>query len=151
MLKKPTKKSLVEQGTTVGSAIVGGAVSDGVVGLVPEEYKKWGKPAFALACAIASASVKSNTTSGKILQGAFAGMSIKQGLDYLRELIGGQMSAKEGDSQFAKFTNNVLGLAGTEIHTPNLVMDASMFQRNRSALASTVQKEPATSSKNMIA
>lgn len=115
MLKKPTKKSLIDNGTTIGSAVVGAAVSDGVVGLVPDEYQKWGKPAFALATAIAAASVKGNSTGGKITQGALVGASIKQALDSLREMLAGSMTPQDSTTEVGKFANRVLGLGSADI------------------------------------
>ncbi|WP_338731759.1 hypothetical protein [Mangrovimonas cancribranchiae] len=134
MFKKPNTKKIADNGTKIGAGVVGAAVSDGLVGLVPKEYekyKKWGKPAFALAMAIAAAAVDTKSTGGKITQGALAGMSIKQGLDALRELVLSKVDKQEGETAMARFTNHVTGLAAGTVEVPEVTVDSSMFQRNR--------------------
>lgn len=119
MFKKPTTKNAGTQALTIGVGVAGAALSDGVVGLVPEQYAKWGKPALALATAILAAATKTNTTGGKVLQAGFAGMSIKQGLETLREMVSSKIPVQDAETQVGKFTNGILGLASAD--TPLVV------------------------------
>ena len=123
MFKKLSKKNTQDTAVIVGAAVVGAAVSDGVVGLVPEQYKKWGKPAFALATAIAAAATKSSTSTEKAVQSALIGMSIKQGLDALRELVLSKIPTQDAQTEIGKFSNRVLGLAAGDapIYVPQIV------------------------------
>lgn len=125
-LKKPSKSGITEQGTVVGSAVVGAMVSDGLVSLIPAEFSAYGKPAVALATAIASASISGTSTSAKITKGALAGMSIKQGMDALRELVLSKIPKQDADSVIGNFSNKVLGL-GTG--TNRLAIPTNTFSR----------------------
>lgn len=82
------KETVVDYAITGGSALAGGTVSKGVMGLASESLKKpLVRGAFAALALLGAGSIQGEDTGAKIARGALLGVSVEQGLGAVSSLV----------------------------------------------------------------
>ena len=108
----PTNSKVAKEAQVLGGAIVGGAVSDGVIRLLPSGLTT--KGLLTIGTGFAAASVKGNDSGSNLLKGAFIGMAITQGIAAIRQLVGSSASNYVASNQGKASAKFVAGLADAD-------------------------------------
>lgn len=82
------KGTVVDYAITGGSALVGGTVSKGVMGLASEGLKKpLVRGAFSILALLGAGSIQGKDTGAKIARGGLLGVSVEQGIGAISSLV----------------------------------------------------------------
>ncbi|WP_272149128.1 hypothetical protein [Tenacibaculum aiptasiae] len=82
------QKTATDYAITGGSALVGGTVSKGVMGLAPEGFKKpLVRAGICLATLFTAGTIQGKDTGAKIARGALLGVSVEQGMGAVSTLV----------------------------------------------------------------
>lgn len=87
MLQTPKQENILSSSALVGSAVVCGLVSDGVIGVIPVGTTQQKRIVLGLISLIAMAAVKGKDYTATALKGAFGGMAIFQIAQVVRDFI----------------------------------------------------------------
>lgn len=109
MFQKPTSKTITSAAVKVGAGVVGAKVSDGAVAIMPDSAKDYAKPIVALAALAVAACMSPKSTGEEAVQAAFVGAALKQGTDYVTELLTDNVDAKDNSTTLNKFVNGLVG------------------------------------------
>lgn len=107
--KKPSKKSIKDNATLVGTAALGAMASDGVVGFIPKGNTFMVKLGVAALTAVGAASV----TSSPAVKGLLAGMAVRQTQKAVQEVIKKRVDTDTiSNPKVKNFMEYTLGLKG---------------------------------------
>lgn len=109
MFKKPTSKTAVSAAVKVGAGIAGAKLSDGLVSVMPESTNNYKKLLVAGIAILGAAAVPAQTTAGEAVQAAFVGMAVKQGTDYVTDMLKESVPVQDNATTSGKFLNAVIG------------------------------------------
>ena len=109
MFKKPNSKTAVSAVVKVGAGVAGAKLSDGLVSVMPESTNSYKKLLVAGLAIVGAAAVNAQTTAGEAVQAAFVGMAVKQGTDYVTEMLTESVPAQDNTTTTGKFLNAVIG------------------------------------------
>jgi hypothetical protein len=126
MFQKPSQSSAMSSVVKIGAGVAGAKLSDGVVSVMPESTNNYKKLLVTGVALLAAASVNPKTTAGEAVQAAFVGMAVKQGTDYVTEMLVESVPAKDNTTTSGKFLNAVIG------HTPAATPVAATARLGRS-------------------
>lgn len=108
--KKPSKKSIKDNATLVGTAALGAMASDGVVGFIPKGDSLMVKIGVAAAAALAAASV----SNSPVTKGLFAGMAVRQTQKVVQMVAQKSVNPETiSNPKFKSFVKGTLGLKGS--------------------------------------
>ncbi|WP_417885332.1 hypothetical protein [Zunongwangia sp.] len=93
-----------------GGAVLGGAVSDGVMAIVPADQKTVARYGMTGGDVVLASLVKGKDSISQIVKMAGIGIAVKQGLAVIRDFAEGQISVDE-NSLASKFVGGAVGLA----------------------------------------
>lgn len=125
----PTVKKIGTEAIFAGSAVLGGAASEGVVGLLPQS--KFTKLGLTVLSTIAAAAIKGTDEKATAARGLLAGMAIRQGLNAAQDALAPMVSeyvAANPDSKIAGFLSRATGLGGPGVHYPAILPSPSLYQ-----------------------
>ena len=88
---------------------------------------------------VAAASVNPKTTAGEAVQAVFVGMAVKQGTDYITEMLVESVPAQDNQTTTGKFLNAVVGHSIEVAPTP---VETARLNRSRS-LRNPIEWTPA--------
>lgn len=111
MFKKPTSKTAVSAAVKVGAGVAGAKLSDGLVSVMPESTNSYKKLLVAGIAILGAATVNAQTTAGEAVQAAFVGMAVKQGTDYVTDMLKESVPVQDNTTTTGKFLNAVVGHA----------------------------------------
>ena len=121
MVGTPTVNKVTSQGKAVGGVILGGALSKGVIGLLPQS--KYTKLGFAVLSLVGAASIKGSGEGAKLAKNALVGMGAVQGMEAIQEMAA-PASQKVVDAidnaQLKDFTSRTLGLGSALAYPADL-------------------------------
>ena len=126
----PTSKKIGSEAIFAGSAVLGGAVSKGVVGLLPQT--KFTKIGLAIVATIGAAAIKGTDEKATAARGALAGMAIVQGLDAAQDAVAPMVSeyiAANPDSKVAGFLSRATGLGGPGVYYPAILTSPTLYEQ----------------------
>lgn len=136
MFQKPSQKSAMSSVVKIGAGVAGAKLSDGVVNVMPESTNNYKKLLVTGVALIAAASVNPKTTAGEAVQAAFVGMAVKQGTDYVTDMLKDSVPVQDNQTTTGKFLNAVIG------HTTEVSNQTPTARLGRS-LRNPVDWEPA--------
>lgn len=110
MLKKPSKKDVVDNATVVASAAFGAMLSNGVIGLVP--VSKLTKPVLAIVGTVLAASISGSGTGKDIARGIALGVGIANAKDVITDTIKPMLPVYTAPNAAQKFLSNTFGMNG---------------------------------------
>ena len=108
---KITSKNVSQDALALGGALGGGALSGGIVTLVPEEQKTMARGGITALSLVGASSLKGTTSTEKLVKFLMIGMAIRQGSELIKEFAGKEIQLTEESSTSQKFVGGMVGLA----------------------------------------
>lgn len=118
MFQKPSQSSAMSSVVKIVAGVAGAKLSDGVVSVMPESTNSYKKLLVTGVALLAAASVNPKTTAGEAVQAAFVGMAVKQGTDYVTEMLVDSVPVQDNQNTTGKFLNAVIGHSTNVAPTP---------------------------------
>lgn len=137
MFQKPSQSSAMSSVVKIGAGVAGAKLSDGVVSVMPESTNNYKKLLVTGVALLAAASVNPKTTAGEAVQAAFVGMAVKQGSDYVTDMLKDSVPVQDNQTTTGKFLNAVIG------HTTDVSPTPVQASRLGRSLRNPVDWEPA--------
>lgn len=129
MFQKPSQSSAMSSVVKIGAGVAGAKLSDGVVSVMPESTNNYKKLLVTGVALLAAASVNPKTTAGEAVQAAFVGMAVKQGTDYVTDMLKDSVPVQDNATTTGKFLNAVIGYT-TEVSNPTATARLGRSLRN---------------------
>jgi len=136
MFQKPSQSSAMSSVVKIGAGVAGAKLSDGVVNVMPDSTNNYKKLLVTGVALLAAASVNPKTTAGEAVQAAFIGMAVKQGTDYVTDMLKDSVPVQDNQTTTGKFLNAVIG------HSTDVATTTATARLGRS-LRNPVEWEPA--------
>jgi hypothetical protein len=108
---KITSKNVSHNAIALGGALGGGALSGGLVTLVPQEQKIYARGGITVAGLLGASAIKGTTSVEKVVKFLLLGMSIRQGFDLVKELAEPSIQVDQDSTGGDKFVAGMVGLA----------------------------------------
>ncbi|MGB7841157.1 MAG: hypothetical protein WBL21_00090 [Salinimicrobium sp.] len=109
---KITSKNVSQNAVTLAGALAGGAVSGGIVTMVPAQQKLYARAGITAAGLLGAAAVKGTGSGDQLVKFLLAGMAIRQGAEMIKEFAQKQMAPVDESTTVAnKFVAGMVGLA----------------------------------------
>jgi len=108
---KITSKKASDSAISLGGAVAGGALSGGIVAIVPQEQKIYARGGILAAGVLGAASLKGATTTEKMVQMALLGMAIAQGGALIKHFAEPSIQVTAESTGSEKFVAGMVGLA----------------------------------------
>ena len=102
--------NISQEAVSFGGAVLGGAVSDGAMAIIPAEHKTVARYGMTGGGILLASVVKGKDSLSQALKMAGIGIAVKQGLAVIREFAEGQITIDE-TSTASKFVGGAVGLA----------------------------------------
>ncbi len=107
---KITAENVSYNALSLGGAIAGGALSNGLMTFVPAEQVLLARSGIAVVGLAGAASIKGKTSADNLVKGALLGLSIAQGVALVKKYAGDQITIDENSTASQKFVAGAVGL-----------------------------------------
>lgn len=108
---KITSAKAAENALVLGGALGGGALSGGLMTLVPQEQKIYARGGVTVLSVLGAASMKPKTSAETLVQALLIGMGIRQASEAIRDLTKDKIQVTAESSTTDKFVAGMAGLA----------------------------------------
>ena len=108
---KITSKNVSQNALTLAGALAGGAVSGGIVTMVPAQQKLYARAGITAVGALGAAAVKGTGAADQLVKFVLIGMAIRQGAEMIKEGLEPHVQVDENATTANKFVAGMVGLA----------------------------------------
>jgi hypothetical protein len=108
---KITSQNVSTNAISVAGALAGGAISNGLMTLVPEKQELLARGGMAVTGLVGAASVKGTNSTEKLVKFLLLGFGIAQGAALIKKFSADQIQIDESSSASEKFVAGMAGLA----------------------------------------
>lgn len=108
---KITAANVSTDALSLGGALAGGALSNGIMTFVPQEQEVLARSGMAGVGLLGAASVKGKTSTSNLVKFALLGFGIAQGSALIKHFASQQMNINENSTASQRFVGGMVGLA----------------------------------------